>query len=46
VLAYAGEAGFDLGAYANITSWMKRFEALPGFGAAGSLLPPATQAAA
>jgi len=46
VVAYATDGGFDLGAYPNIAAWIKRFEALPGFGAAGSLLPPATKAAA
>jgi len=46
VVAYASDGGFDLGVYPNIAAWIKRFEALPGFGAAGSLLPPATKAAA
>jgi glutathione S-transferase len=45
-VAYAGEGGFDLGPYPNVTAWTARIEALPGFGAAGSLLPPATRAAA
>jgi glutathione S-transferase len=46
VVAYAAEGDFDLGAYTNVTAWKKRFEALPGYGAPGSLLPQATRAAA
>jgi glutathione S-transferase len=46
VVAYAEEAGFDLFAFANLTAWMKRMEALPGFGATRTLLPQATRAAA
>lgn len=46
VVAYAGEGGFDLAAYPNVAAWVKRFEALPGFGDARSLLPQGTKAAA
>jgi glutathione S-transferase len=45
VVAYAGEGGFDLGPYPNVSSWKARFEALPGFLAAGAL-PRETRAAA
>jgi glutathione S-transferase len=45
-VAYAAEGGFDLGLYPNVAAWKARIEALPGFGATGSLLPPATKAAA
>jgi glutathione S-transferase len=46
VLNYAGDAEVDLAPYANIVSWMTRFEALPGFGKPSSLLPTGTRAAA
>lgn len=46
VLAYAAEGGFDLSAYANVSAWMKRMEALPGFGAQPGLLPQASREAA
>jgi glutathione S-transferase len=45
-VAYAPEAGFDLGAYPNVAAWMKRIETLPGFGAPSALLPQGTRAAA
>ncbi|NIX77206.1 glutathione S-transferase family protein [Microvirga terricola] len=46
VLTYAAEGGFDLSAYTNIAAWMKRMEALPGFGAQPGLLPQASREAA
>ncbi len=46
VVAYAGEAAIDLTPYANITAWMTRFEALPGFKAPKDLLPMETRVAA
>lgn len=46
VVAYAEEGGFDLAAHPHITAWMKRMEALPGFGPAKGLLPPASREAA
>jgi glutathione S-transferase len=46
VATFAPEGGFDLGAYANILAWTKRFEALPGFGPYQSLLPRESKAAA
>jgi glutathione S-transferase len=46
VVAFAEEAGFDLSPYPAVISWMQRFQALPGFGAPGSLLPRASRAAA
>jgi glutathione S-transferase len=45
VVAYAGEAGIDLATFANVGSWMKRIEALPGFSAPG-FLPQESKAAA
>jgi glutathione S-transferase len=46
VVAFAGEAGFDLDPYANLLAWKARIEALPGFGTNLQILPPATRAAA
>ncbi len=34
VVAYAPAGGFDLKKYKNLSKWVKRFEALPGFGPA------------
>ena len=45
VVAYAPAGGFILGQYANLSSWMKRLESLPGFKPHDALLPKATQAA-
>jgi glutathione S-transferase len=45
-VAYAPDGGFDLGLYPNVSAWTARVEALPGFGAPNSLLPPATKVAA
>jgi len=45
VVAYAGEAGIDLGPYANLSAWMKRVEALPGFSAPGFLPRESREAA-
>jgi glutathione S-transferase len=45
VAAYAGEAGIDLGPYANVAAWMKRVEALPGFKAPGFLPRESREAA-
>ena len=39
VIVYAEDAGFALSAYPNIVAWMRRFEALPGFGKPDDLLP-------
>jgi glutathione S-transferase len=46
VLGYASDAGFDLGAYPHVTAWMRRMEALPGFGAPQILLPKESREAA
>ncbi len=46
VVAFADEGGFDLGAYPNIQAWVRRFEALPGFGSRKDLLPMTSRAAA
>ncbi len=46
VLVYAGEAAVDLAPYANVTAWMGRVEALPGFKRPTDLLPQETRAAA
>jgi glutathione S-transferase len=43
---YAGDGGFDLGQYPNIGAWMKRFEALPGFGKPDAILPKESRKAA
>ena len=45
VVNYAGDGGFDLGGYPNVQSWMKRFEALPGFGKPDTILPKESRAA-
>lgn len=39
VIRYAPEANIDLTPYANISTWKKRFEALPGFGTPEQILP-------
>ena len=46
VMAYASEAAVDLAPYANVTAWVKRFEALPGFKAPKDLLPLQSREAA
>lgn len=46
VVAYAGDAEIDLGPHAHIAAWIKRMEALPGFGPVDGLLPRETRAAA
>jgi glutathione S-transferase len=45
VVSYAPAGGYDLAAYPHVASWVKRFEALPGFKSNTDLLPKATQAA-
>ena len=46
VVAYAPQAGHDLGAFPNVAAWMARMEALPGFRGPDELLPKETKAAA
>jgi glutathione S-transferase len=46
VVAFAGEAGFDLAPYENLLAWKARVEALPGFGTNLQILPQANRAAA
>lgn len=46
VAAFATEGGFDLAAYPNVSAWMRRIEALPGFMGPADLLPKETKAAA
>ena len=46
VTAYAPDGGYDLGAHPNLSAWIGRVEALPGFARAEALLPQATKAAA
>ena len=46
VAAYAADGGYDLGPYSNVSAWIKRIQALPGFAPAEALLPQATKAAA
>jgi glutathione S-transferase len=45
VAAYAADGGFDLAEFPNLSAWMKRIEALPGFIRAGSLPQEAKTAA-
>jgi len=46
VVAYAPQGGVDLSAFPNVSAWMKRVEALPGFRSNEDLLPKETKAAA
>jgi glutathione S-transferase len=46
VLVYAADAAVDLAPYGNVTAWMTRLEALPGFKRPADLLPPESRAAA
>ncbi len=46
VLVYAGDAAVDLAPYANVTAWLERVEALPGFKGPRDLLPPQSREAA
>jgi glutathione S-transferase len=39
VVSYAPAGGFTLATWPSIVAWMKRVEALEGFGAAGDLMP-------
>jgi glutathione S-transferase len=45
VVYYAGDGGFDLAATPAIQGWMKRFEALPGYGTPEAVLPKETRSA-
>jgi glutathione S-transferase len=45
VVAYASAGGFNLKQYKNLSKWMKRMEALPGFASPDTLLPKASQKA-
>jgi glutathione S-transferase len=45
VVVYAPDGGYDLSAYPNIGDWMKRFEALPGYGTREQLLPQESRSA-
>ncbi|MGL4728378.1 MAG: glutathione S-transferase family protein [Bosea sp. (in: a-proteobacteria)] len=45
VVSYASAGGFDLKKYKSISKWMKRFEALPGFGTAEEILPKVSRKA-
>ncbi len=45
VVHYAGDGGFDLTAYPNISAWKARFESLPGFATPEHLMPQAAKAA-
>jgi glutathione S-transferase len=44
VVAYAPQGGFGLDGYPNISAWMTRIAALPGFAPVTSLLPQASRA--
>lgn len=46
VAHYAPDGGFNLADYPNVQAWMKRFEALPGYGKPEAILPKETRAAA
>lgn len=46
VIAYAETGGFDLAKYPNLSAWIGRLKALPGYGDAEALLPKASQLAA
>lgn len=46
VVAYAEAGGFALANYPSLDAWMKRFEALPGFGRPEDVLPKQTRKAA
>lgn len=46
VVAFAGEAEIDLAPYAQVTAWMNRVEALPGFKGPKDLLPMESRVAA
>lgn len=39
VVFYAPDGGFDLSAYPNVQAWMKRIEALPGYGLPKDIMP-------
>lgn len=39
VVSFAPQAGFDLGDYPNVDDWLRRIEALPGFGKPEQILP-------
>jgi glutathione S-transferase len=41
VVAYAGQGGYDLSIYPNLTGWMTRMESQPGFKPIMDLLPKA-----
>lgn len=46
VVSYATDGGYTLNDYPNVTAWMSRFEALPGFGKPDAILPKENTAAA
>ena len=46
IVAYAPQAEIDLSPFPNLQAWMKRIEALPGYGAPDGLLPKESRAAA
>jgi glutathione S-transferase len=45
VVTYAADAAVDLAPFGNVTAWMKRVEALPGFSAPGFLPQESSEAA-
>ncbi len=45
VVCYAADGGFDLAAYPHVQAWIKRLEALPGFGKAEAILPKESKVA-
>jgi glutathione S-transferase len=46
VVAYAGDGGYDLSAYPNVSAWIEHVQTLPRFAPAEALLPATTKAAA
>ena len=45
VTFYAADGGFDMAQYPAVLAWMKRFEALPGYGRPEAILPKESKAA-
>ena len=45
VIDYAPAGGYDLGAYPNLSAWVARVRALPGFGTPDQILPRASRSA-
>jgi glutathione S-transferase len=46
VIAYAGQGGFDLARYPNVSAWIGRLKALPGYGDPEAVMPKESRTAA